>query len=274
MPPKKKTPPEEETKTYDDAASKGGRLFKFYIHKKDEEGKEYKIEKFRCELKSAKCSLGIKNAKRKCGKTIDYGFPYCAEHLKTKKNLEIKKSKISPGMGLFAIASGPIKRKGTIIFTTAEKIVSYTGEPLKEADLKARYDEGKKVYTAPYAHSFSEKKIGINLDAACKRCAGSFINHATGDDANVRIGEQHSGNRKKKPKTESNQVHIYALRDIEDGEELLTNYGDDYKLNENSSHETIPPIIPPNSTSFWVPEEEKIPGSSVYTPKEFLCHKM
>lgn len=176
-------------------------------------------------LISKRCNHFSANEVR-CKKRCMIGLGKCWIHLLSDNSLRIKKSnfltqKNINGLGLYAMHKDPKKRNGTSkIFKKKKLICHYNGEVIDQATLDDRYTE--EDYTAPYAVSF-RKKNGIQKyeDAALLRGVGSLINHT-----------DNQGQVNCKLKQFKNKIIIEATKDIKDGTELLTNYGNAYLLNE------------------------------------------
>jgi SET domain-containing protein len=138
-------------------------------------------------------------------------------HLETSKNLKIKESRLLnslgfPGKkGLYAFTR---KRKRRI-FKEDDVICSYNGELIDEDELNYRYGN----YTGPYAVKISQNRYE---DAAIERGVGSMINHSN----STRKINCHLRKRR-------NKISLVATKNIMNGSELITTYGDKYRFNEN-----------------------------------------
>lgn len=152
---------------------------------------------FQCSLQCIRCIARTKHAGR-CKRRSCRFVPYCWQHLRSQKGLQVKKSGIpTAGWGLFA--TRPFKKN--------ELIIRYRGEKVTPTELEHRYDYDGYNVTAPYAID--------GVDAACRRGAAAYINstHGTNINANVRI---------------TPSLNVRANRAIRKGDELFTNYGRDY----------------------------------------------
>jgi hypothetical protein len=151
------------------------------------------------------------------------GVPYCWQHLRISRHLKITESGFlktlhHKGRGLYAYGD-----PNSIVFKKGAEVASYSpAEFMSKTGIDKRYDysvNGKRMEpTAPYGLRVSQK---MYLDNACVRSvatnANSVSNRAERVRANVRI---RCGIR--------NTCYLIANRDIRGGEEIITDYGDDY----------------------------------------------
>lgn len=144
-----------------------------------------------------------------CGSQSDITQPYCLWHLETEAQLQIKPGKF--GLSLYACRN----------FKENEQIIEYLGEKINATEMNKRY--GIKD-TAPYAFQVDQKTW---IDAALRRSAASLSN--TSLDEN-KINAEIIISKDKK-------VFITANKDIQKGQEILTNYGEEYILENNYSNE-------------------------------------
>lgn len=144
---------------------------------------------------------------RKCGVPVIFGAPYCAFHLDEEYSVEIVPE---PRIG-----RGHKGLRATARFRAGDFIVPYGGEVVTNRELQERYGP----HTAPYALGLSSR---LSQDAALLRSAGAFSNHYKGlaSVPNARF-EKRRG-----------IMWLRAIRRIERGEAILTDYGPDYELDE------------------------------------------
>jgi len=135
-----------------------------------------------------------------------------------KMHLKIQPSRLpNAGKGLFAID----KKLGRnmIVFRENQRIIAYGGEAIDGEMLNDRY--GNK--TGPYAMALSEEDDDARyLDTACFRTIASTINH---DRRLENCWFQIVGRRGHE------SIVIRATKDIRNGQELLCDYGNSYKMN-------------------------------------------
>jgi len=175
---------------------------------------------FSCKLESNRCAFTLANGNR-CKKKVIIGEPYCYIHYLYKHHLKIGPSNISgAGKGLFAIDKS--QPQNAIIFKKNQRITEYKGEILTRNELEDRY--GNK--TAPYGLAINHNAYE---DCACRRRIGSLSN---------------TGNKKRDNNAQfylyRGRPYIKAIKNIYNGEEILTNYGDSYKFNEDTEFSTKP----------------------------------
>ena len=129
-------------------------------------------------------------------------------------------------------------------------ICPYIGESLTRAQIYERYGDD----TAPYAANHGK----YYFDAALRRGAGSLTNHANYPNFNAAyvyrskrdfdtsswteredLGRPLSNypfrNDRKSHRPVSGLIYLYATKDIKYGEQILTNYGDEYQMNNHST---------------------------------------
>lgn len=192
--------------------------YKFQLTWKTPDGSTNPQGQFWCVLKCQRCTATTANNGRRCSRTTCIGAPYCWSHLRSVGHLRIKPSTIpGGGKGLYVDSS----RLRNPVFKTGDLIVPYYGEVITEAELDRRYGTGDHV-TGPYAANDSES--GVIEDAACVRGIGSLangsVNGSPPPNAELRI----IPNR--------NALGLFALEDLNNGTEVIWDYGDDYRLDE------------------------------------------
>jgi hypothetical protein len=187
--------------------------FKFYENNDDPQ------PSFTCAVTSEQCKALNKNGSR-CSRKCVIGCPYCWTHLLAKFHLRILPSSIpEAGKGLFVMDKK--QPTGTLLIKKNDIVCPYGGELIDKDTLEERY--GAK--TAPYAIQLSKNRF---RDAGCARGVGSLINHD-----NRRSNVAFSVNQAAKT------VSIKATRNVKNGEELLVNYGREYKMQDGSKYVTI-----------------------------------
>jgi len=126
------------------------------------------------------------------------------------------------GKGVFAI--DPKQPHGAVIFKKNDHICKYDGQIISRAENDARYGD---EHTALYSYNLSNGRAGGEKrveDASCHRGIGSMINHSDRPNA---IALQRGG-----------RILIFAFRDIRNGQEIFTSYGNHYWRDDFSSHIT------------------------------------
>ena len=144
----------------------------------------------------------------------------CTLHLRTRCQLAIKPSKVH-GHGLFA--ENWSKSNHAVIFEPGTPIAVYGGEVVSSKQLQSRY--GK--YTAPFALTTGS---GLIEDGACLRRAGAFANHGSSIKSNAYLGTDSITGR----------GLIVAMKRIRNGDEILVDYGGEYRFNEPTHWSTSP----------------------------------
>lgn len=133
-----------------------------------------------------------------CEESLGWSFPLCDKHLAQTLGIEIKPSQVH-GLGLFTL----VERK------RGDPLCPLAGEIRSEAQLNALYSyTHNPECVAPYCMRIASKRI----DAFRLRYAWVFANHSR--DSNCKIKSD----------------GLYATRFIKAGEELLLNYGQDYRF--------------------------------------------
>ncbi len=187
--------------------------FKFYI------GHDLHFD---CKLHHNRCK-GVNKQGHQCSRIVYIGTPYCWQHLRSTKHLTIKDSGIH-GKGLFAYDSK--KGPDDIVFRTNDKVIEYDAERVNLHTLDERYGEHN---TAPYGMEVSKNK-DIYEDGACERTAGTIANQGkTKRDNNCKFGISYNPLK----------VFLKAKRNIRNGEEILVDYGANYRFDEDTSFKTV-----------------------------------
>lgn len=122
--------------------------------------------------------------------------------VKTPPPLEIRASPIA---GLGAFATRPIQKRA--------RIIEYGGERITTAEADTRYSDGTSAHARVLLFTVDSRTV---IDAAVNGNQARYINHSCEPNC--------------ESVTERGRIWIYALRDIEPGEELTYDYnltGDD-----------------------------------------------
>lgn len=138
-----------------------------------------------------------------CDKWVDIGLPYCAEHLRSKLGVEIKKT----------------KHKGKGVFATRHHqqyllVLPYVAEHITEKELDRRYGD----YTAPYA--LGDEKKGA-WDGALLRGIGTMVNAAPLAKCQCTFEE-----------TPTRMAVVNTRGAIASGEQIFVHYGEHYENDE------------------------------------------
>ena len=170
---------------------------------------------FQCPLKHYRCSHINAKTGIQCGRKQYIGFDLCFQHLVTDCNLKIKKSNMEgAGKGLFAYNG---TKNNDIIFkgnqSKGDRIIAYNADVITHLEANRRYGN----HTAPYGVYVNKDYIE---DAACMRSAGSLANHISHSKANAKL-YSHQG-----------RVYLRAIKNIRNGDEILTDYGKEYIMKE------------------------------------------
>jgi SET domain-containing protein len=158
---------------------------------------------FQGKLTKRKCAYN------KCSVKTSFGR-YCTTHLRTRMGLELRISDSLKHLNnniVGVYATRPFKRN--------EIIAYYDCEIVPDSELDKRYgaNQTSHLYTMYNPHGPD------SYDASLDRCIASMINDCVGLDvkANTRFARQRKG-----------PTAVRANRNINVGEELFCNYGDDY----------------------------------------------
>lgn len=110
-----------------------------------------------------------------------------------------------------------------ILFHKDDVIVEYDGELIDVDTLKKRYD----LSTAPYGVGITRTQFE---DGACIRGVGSMANHNASRASNARFSISRTKGK--------SRIILKATKAIRNGDEVLINYGRDYKWDEGTHHST------------------------------------
>jgi SET domain-containing protein len=140
-------------------------------------------------------------------------------HLLRERKLRIKESTI-PGVGKGLFALDKRAAGNAILFRRGDKIIMYDGEVVTQAQLQRRYGD----FTAPYGISQGK----FVEDSACRRGAGSLVNHAAARNTNARLAFS----------TRTKKFMLIATKNIRNGDEIFCSYGKAYQHNDGLTHKT------------------------------------
>ena len=196
--------------------------FKTTALQHDGDSKNVCCIKWKSYLKKIRCKEWSSHGSQ-CKKFTSIGAGICPFHLYLHYKLRIQPSSIhvnkkSIGLGVFAISTGNDK---SIVFRKDDFILPYDGEIITCEEKNRRYGESTAPYCVGGPHEDEYGKYDCPyFDSALYRSTASIINHADGNDANCYYLFN----------DENNRVEIRALRDIYANEELLCDYGEEYKI--------------------------------------------
>ena len=166
-----------------------------------------------------------------CRRKVIIGTPYCKDHLKSVLKLSIRESLIpNAGKGLFADQKGAAP--GDIVFHAGDLITPYEGKRMSKQELNNLYGPDQRV-TAPYAiereyneeHRGSIRPRSFILDGATERGIANLANQAMNRaDNNAKLQEDTAA--------------LVAIKDIAQGEEILTSYGQNYRFDGPGQYST------------------------------------
>ena len=170
-------------------------------------------ENFNGKLKSIQCEA-VKSNGQQCKNHTVIGQKFCHSHRQNTLHLQIKDSNIQgANKGLFAIGKG-------IVFRTGARICMYNGQLIDVQELIRRYGYN----TAPYAIQLHNEDGEQQFeDASIERGIGSLANHSC---VKSKINARLSISR-------GNRAQLIATKNIRGGQEILVDYGDDYKFDED-----------------------------------------
>ena len=166
----------------------------------------HKLESVQCEAVKQNC--------QQCKNHTVIGQTYCHVHRKSILKLQIKKSNIvNGGKGLFAIGKD-------IVFKPGQRICLYNGELINVEELLRRYGDD----TAPYGIQLHNKNgEAVYEDGAIERGVGTLANHSKNKSKiNARLSI-----------SKENRAQLIAIKNIRFGQEILVDYGPDYKFDKD-----------------------------------------
>lgn len=198
----------------------------------DEEYDVEELHEFRCYLESKQCEARSRYDAR-CRNTVIMGLPYCHAHAKIIYQVHISNSDYvgRDKRGLFAYAP---KAENEIVFRRGDVLFTFKGQVRSGAQMARRYGDLDQVIP-PYAIKISADRY---IDAACERSIASMINHAPVRDSNVVLGKKRRGGAfRTRPRQPIQDIEVIANKTIYHGDEILTNYGPGYRVDQ-STHRT------------------------------------
>jgi hypothetical protein len=196
-------------------------------------------------------------------------------------NVEVKKSTIAQsGDGLFA----------TEEFSTGERIAKYSGEILTEEEFNERYGEHElAAYTVPITITRNGTDYTFYIDAKnTKTDLGRYSNDYRGSkrgkpnaeivyDQGSDVWEESQSGAEGRPVLKAVNVWLEATDNINEGEEIFIDYGEDYW--KESEMKISEPKIQPITSQTSKKEETITPEQVVmqrffdYTPKKTISSK-
>jgi hypothetical protein len=145
----------------------------------------------------------------RCEEITCIGIGKCAKHLARENSLEIKKSTVTDGLGLFACSNSKRKK----VFERSQVIALYDGEPITEEEVRKRY--GRQV--GPYV--LKDNVLGY-FDGALRRGIGTMCNACD----NKPKHKECNCNAIFVHLTSYNTVAIETIKTVRNGEEILCRY--------------------------------------------------
>ena len=201
---------------------KSSKYFNFYQWK-DEPNSE-----LTCFLSKERCIHRNKQG-RQCARQTVMGVQRCWQHLKLHWKLRIKDTGTRMGLGLFA--AGKTDNPEEVVFNAGELITDYLGNLINNENLARIY--GRE--TAPYASAVG---FGWNIDSACRRGVGAFVNHKPTRQRPNAYWSKVFVNLPGNPWIP--RTVIKARRRIYNGEQIFVSYGNSYRMARNySAYSTV-----------------------------------
>ena len=184
------------------------------------------LNDFTCNIDCRQCEHRIVRANGthvRCKMKVCIGLPYCWRHTRSILHLRVAKSQIhEAGNGVYAFHPDRNVRR---VFKKGDAITTYDGELIHKQEVDRRYSDSEQV-TAPYVYSIGSS--GENyIDAACTRGIGGMFNFKP------YTGRRNPNNVIARKVSNQNKVMLYALRDIDNGEEMFLDYGRNYNVELN-----------------------------------------
>jgi len=229
------------------------------VYTASERGKKVFSCPIRCEQCVATTADGRRCARRSC-----IGTPFCWTHTQRLAGVQIR-SYPGMGKGLMAVDKERVGRKAesgrprAVVFKKGEFIMPYLGEVLTKAEHNARY-------VTPVEDSLAEYVLidgaGRYVDAACSRTVSGLANTAMTKASRVAadippldgkpiryISSVKGGtNTKFTIRTKAHSWHgvevpaksawVVATKPIREGDQILTYYGDDYRVYVTPGYQT------------------------------------
>lgn len=191
------------------------KCFRFKTTYVEDDGNEDYPE-FRCYLDSKQCKANTSRGNRRCLNSTVVGLPYCYAHTISKMKVVIKPSTHSGRDGKGVFAHNPFADQGRV-FKPLDMLFKFKGQRRTTEQMIRRY--GNLDFTDyPYALELS---LNYWIDGACVRGVGMMINHAPPSRANVALYPERI---RRNDGTVYYNVHVYALKNINHGTELLMDW--------------------------------------------------
>ena len=182
----------------------------------------------------------------RCQRRCVIGTEFCFHRLKSIKHLRIDRTTLrDPNTnrrynfrGVFAVGE-----PGRIVFRPNDTIITYDGDYVKNLELNIRYVDKTAPYGIKDTTGIGNFNLGI-VDSALPRSVGALVNYGDANQRNAALGKiKHRfrtysyGGRPISAYYEC--LGVKALKCIHAGEEILADYGNQYRMNENTWHETV-----------------------------------
>ena len=168
--------------------------------------------RFECNVQCSRCEHMI--GTRRCSRRVCIGLRRCWQHSRSFLHLRVATSNIpNAGKGLFAHHTSAGRNP---VFKPGDLIVEYTGENISAAELEDRYPGD---VTGAYALG----EGNLIVDSACVRGIGSLANAGTARTSNAAYNVY------------DNRLSVVATKPIRHGDEILADYGVDYRHDSVSS---------------------------------------
>lgn len=212
------------------------KCFRYKDEYYDEDNESMDTREFRCYLESKQCEAQSYKTQQDCRNTVIMGLPYCHAHAKIIYEVVIKDSQYHgrDKKGLFA--HNPKADRG-IVFRRGDVLFKFEGQMRTRVQMRRRYGDMNQV-VPPYGIQLSPDRY---IDAACKRSVASMMNHAPLRDANVVLRRSRSTFYNRRTgipafRARFTHVDVIATKTIYHGDEILTNYGPGYRV--ENTHKT------------------------------------
>ena len=180
----------------------------------DDEGR------FRCRMETRQCAYKF-SQNRRCHNETVIGLQYCWQHLETQLHLKIiRENRIPQGVVAWS-RQHERQHAGLPVFLEGEQICQYKGERISEKTKRKRYGD----FNGPYMQKLEalpghRRRKKPYIDAAKQGYVASFIEDNGQQEPNARF--EFIGNRRHP------RIAVVALKDIDNGEEILIDYGINY----------------------------------------------
>ena len=201
-------------------------------------------EHFASNLTCSQCSEQTRNTvivhgqaqPKRCTRNTCIGTGVCFQHLRSMYHLRVGDSPIA-GKGLFAV--DPNNTPNEVVFEKDDPIIKYNGQRISKTVLDNRYTDD---YTAPYGvllRRLNENREHMYEDGATKRGIGTLVNHAVTYPQQGARRANAMFQQKQPNSITNNHIILVAICDIHHNEEILVNYGRDYRFNQNTDYNTM-----------------------------------